>query len=389
MVVLEVKQFDVLLGTDKHGKQTTWDLSVERSELFSEIVIKYGYANLIETRRRINSGKNVGKKNATDHFTQALVEANSKWTKRKDTSIKDVTSVYLPMLAQDFNKQKKKIKYPCLVQNKIDGYRAVYNTTTKQITTRQGKDFLVVKESGELYKELLSLPDGLILDGELYTNKFDFEVLGVLRKTNLLNGEDKEKLAKIEYHIYDIIDLRLTFEERNKVVQDLLKAKYKKLVYVDTYMVNSENEIKEYHTKFLEEGYEGTMIRNKDSLYTVKSRSSDLLKYKDFMDDEFEIVNFSSEKDTSGQDENLIVWIVAVPSKIKETEEENNIMCKVRPKGTKTERQELYKKCLDDFSQFKGHKLWTQFFSYTADGSLRFPTTSRNSYTEYIRDEIL
>ena len=110
------------------------------------------------------------------------------------------------------------------------------------------------------------------------------------------------------------------------------------------------------------------IIRNKHSLYKIKQRSSDLLKYKDFEDAEFEIINYTIEKDTSGYDSNLVVWVVAVPIKIvlddhtselKEDEielkdEKGFIKCKVRPMGTKEERKELYKKCVENFDQFKG-----------------------------------
>jgi hypothetical protein len=75
----------------------------------------------------------------------------------------------------------------------------IYDTTTQSITTRQGKNFEIVKESGLLYQELCSLPSGYILDGELYVHSDDvsFEALGVLRKTKKLSDEDKENLSKI------------------------------------------------------------------------------------------------------------------------------------------------------------------------------------------------
>jgi hypothetical protein len=437
-VPIEIYKFEPLFGKDIKGKIKTWDLKVERYANYSEIVTMYGYKRLIETRRQINSGKNLGKKNQTNHYTQALAEAKSKWTKKRDIEqfytekslqekVEDSLELEtkkelkpsvgggtpLPMLAQDFKKQKKKVIFPCYVQPKLDGFRCIYNTTTGQISTRQGKEYSIVKESGKLYEELQKLPKGLILDGELYTNKLNFEVLGVLRKTKKLTKEELVNLQKIEYHIYDIIDTEKTFEERNKKIQKLglsrpydetTKPLYDKLIYVDTYQVNNEEEIKEYHTKFLEGGFEGTMVRNKNSLYKTKQRSSDLLKYKDFEDAEFEIIDYTIEKDTSGADSNLVVWVVAVPiqivldghtSELKEDEIEmvngrpTFIKVKVRPQGNNEERKELYKKCVQNFEQFKGRKLWVKFFEYTRDGSLRFPSTLRDTYTEYIRDTIM
>lgn len=421
MSVLEEKVFEPLYGKDKNQKVKTWKIKVERYQDFSVIVTSYGYNTLTEARRQINSGKNLNKSNMTTPYTQAISEAQSKWTKKRDIELyttkiicEDVKEKELvenmeninlkecnplPMLAQDYKKQKKRVQFPVMIQCKIDGTRCIYNTTTGQISTRQGKEYNIIKESGELYDELKSLPKGLILDGELYTNKVNFEDLGVLRKTKKLTKEDLTNLQKIEYHIYDIIDTKITFENRNKLIQNLFKEKnYNKLIYVPTYKVNSENEIQEYHIKFLEEKYEGTMIRKIDSLYKIKQRSSDLLKYKDFQDSEFKIVDFTFEKNTGQTDENLVVWVVEVPVKVvldghqgdPDLEIKNNkILCKVRPKGNVDERKELYKMCVANFDQFKGRNLWTTFFEKTRDGNLRFPSTMRTTYTEYIRDEIM
>ena len=422
-VPIEIYKFEPLFGKDIKEKIKTWDLKVERYQNYSEIVTLYGYNRLIETRRQVNSGKNLGKKNQTNHYTQAIAEAISKWTKKKDIeqfytesdkitkSIKhvdlnksDENSNPLPMLAHDYKKQKKKVVFPCYIQVKIDGFRCLYNTTTNLISTRQGKEYNIVKESGKLYEELQKLPKGLILDGELYTNKVKFETLGVLRKTKKLTKEELVNLQKIEYHIYDIINEE-TFEQRNKKIKELFSmSNYEKLKYVDTYQVNDEQEIKDYHIKFLEQGYEGTMIRNKNSLYKTKCRSSDLLKYKDFEDAEFKIIDFTNEKDTSGTDENLVVWVIEIPiciildghtSELKkdeirvENDKSEFIKCKVRPQGSNGERKELYKKCVENFDLFKGRNLWTKYFEKTKNGSLRFPTTKTNSYESYIRDEIL
>lgn len=399
---IEIYNFEPLFGKDIKGKIKTWDLKVERYQNYSVIVILYGYNRLIETRRQINIGKNIGKVNSTTPYTQAISEARSKWIKKRDiekyyTESKTEESKtdepkaqlrenLLPMLAHDFKKHKTKVIYPAMVQCKLDGFRCIYNTTTGQISTRTGKEYNIIKQSGKLYEELQKLPKGLILDGELYTNKLNFEVLGVLRKTKQLTKEELINLQKIEYHIYDIINIEDTFEQRNKKIQELDLSSFEKLIYVDTFLVKNEEEIKEYHTKFLESGFEGLMVRNKHSLYKIKQRSSDLLKYKDFEDAEFEIIDYTFEKNIGQIDENLVVWIIAVPAIENSV---TKIKVKVRPKGSFEERKELYKMCVENFDQFKSRNLWTSFFEYTRDGSLRFPSTLRNTYTEYIRDIIM
>jgi hypothetical protein len=418
--------FPTLYDKDSFGNIKTWDIKAIDFGTYSEIVTLYGRAKKIEKRIRITEGKNIGKSNETTHYTQAIAEAESKYTKKqgqgyfkldekeneeneKDFKVEDFqdpeielsklesrinnklyiiesdkNGIKFPMLAKDYHKEKHKVVFPCKIQPKFDGYRAIYDTTTKNITSRTGKNtFEIIKESPVLYKELSNLEPGLILDGELYIHNAGdggFEALGVLRKKpKKITDQVLLNVSKIEYHIYDIIDTKLTFKERNKILKKLLKSK-KMLKYVDTYSVENEDEIKEYHGKFISENYEGTIVRNSDGLYKTNSRSSDLLKYKDFIDSEFKIVDFSKENNTTGQGGDLIVWVVQV---------KKDVESKVRPKGTVEERQELYKRCVKNFKEFKNRNLWVKYFEKTADGNLRFPTSMRNTYTEYIRDEII
>lgn len=409
--LLETYQFSVLYGKSKDEKTKTWKISVERYENYSEIVILHGYNRKIETRRRINTGKNLNKSNATTHFQQAMLEANSKWTKKKtienysenNPDIETLTTqtnnlcleenenskrIAFPMLAQDYTKHKKKVVFPCFIQPKLDGYRMIYNTTTKTITTRQGKELPIIKQTDKLYQELSSLPGGFILDGELYVHNspnekdvISFETLGVLRKTKNLTQEDKSNLNKIQYHVYDMIDTKLQYNNRKKELSKLITTNLTMIKNVLTLEVDSEDIIKKYHNQFVnDEGYEGTIIRSYMGMYKEKYRSFDLLKFKDFNDAEFEIVDYTFEKDTSGADKNLIVWVIKIT---------DDIVCKVRPQGTKEQRQDLYQECQSNFKKFKGRKLWTKFFEYTTDGNLRFPTTKTNDVSSYIRDEVI
>ena len=392
--ILETKTFEPLHGTSKVGKTKHWKIFVERHQDFSEIVTLHGYENMVESRRRINQGKNLNKTNQTSHFEQAISEAQSKWTKKRDvekylTQESDEpfmkmetqsTITHLPMLAQDYQKHQKKIKFPCYVQPKLDGYRMLFDTTTQTITTRQGKDFPIVKQTPKLWKELVSLPKGIVLDGELYVHGIAFESLGVLRKKKL-SEQDQEQLSQIEFHVYDCVDPKLSFEDRWKTLTTVFsEIVLDKINLVPTFVCSSEKEIKTYHENFTQQEYEGTMVRNRDGVYLEKNRSYDLLKLKDFMDAEFEIVGYTFEKDTSGDDRNAVVWIVKT---------DKGVECHVRPKGNKEQRQELFEICEKNFEKFKGRKLWTKFFDYTSDGSLRFPSTKTSDVKSYIRDEVL
>ena len=75
----------------------------------------------------------------------------------------------------------------------------------------------------------------------------------------------------------------------------------------------------------------------------------------------------------------MVVWIVKIKS---------DLICKVRPKGNKEQRQQIYQECETNFDKYRGRNLWVKFFDYTSDGNLRFPTTKTNDVESYIRDEI-
>lgn len=366
----------ILYSIAKTEKTKIWKIKVETSNDYSTIICAYGYLNgkLTETITHVKEGKNIGKKNETDHYKQALNEAKSKvekklkegYTYEKHTSPlimqNDRLQIFLPMLAQEYKKHASKVVFPCFIQPKLDGYRMIFNPYTNKITSRTGNEFSILYTT-ELYEQLKSLNSKYILDGELYCHQcLKFEDYGVLRKKKF-HKDDLQVLNKIEYHVYDIIDTNLDFYERVNILSKIVVPS--KIKIVITYVCNTQINIDTYHKNIVSEGYEGTIIRNHNGKYKCKFRSNDLLKYKDFDDGEFEIVGYSSEKDTSGNEKDLIVWICKT---------DNDIRFNVQSKGNKQERQDIYK----DANKYIGKKLWVKFFGVTNEGVPRFPKTMRD-----------
>jgi hypothetical protein len=110
-------------------------------------------------------------------------------------------------------------------------------------------------------------------------------------------------------------------------------------------------------------------------VYKCKYRSYDLLKKKDFDDDEFEIVDTTYESDSKTLDR-LIVWVCKTVS---------GEIFNIRPKGNEVERKMLYK---NDPKKYIGSKLWVKYFGLTENGIPRFPSTKTDSYTSYIRNVV-
>ena len=384
------RTFPKLFGSDVKGKQKEWNVVVIDNGDHSVVEIEYGYVSgkMTKSTKKITSGKNIGKRNETTHFEQAILEAQSKWKKKteqefsendvKPTNITsenvlDCENVVFPMLASDFQKFKHKITYPVYIQPKLDGYRMIFNSKNKSCNSRQGKSFDAIKRTS-LYKELISIKEIVILDGELYQHGGIFEHLGMLRKKKL-DESDYEKLEQIEYHVYDYIDETKTYTERLDFLKTFFnKNPFQHIRFVETRTVSTENELKDQHLDFVKDSYEGSIVRTASGKYRCKARSQDLLKFKDFVDSEYKIIGFTREQDTAS-DKDLIVWVCV---------NKNGDKFNVRPKGTREERNELYQRG----NEFIGQQIHVKYFELTDSGIPRFPTTKSESYTSYIRNNI-
>jgi len=258
----------------------------------------------------ISKGKNIGRANETTPEQQAELEAQSKWDKKHNKdyhiSIEDckqkgkIANVggYLPMLAQSHEKYAKKhLKYPCYVQPKLDGLRCIATKDKKgvQLWFRSGKEITTM---GHIVDDLdFIMQEGDIFDGELYAHGKDFNTFtGAIRANKNLNPEVTER---IKYHIYDFpridgLKEENSYEERLTEFKRL-GIKESSIVYVPTIQVLDFNKAMEIYKQFIDDSYEGIMFRNIDMPYEQK-RSYNLLKYKEFIEDEFIITGAEEGK---------------------------------------------------------------------------------------------
>jgi hypothetical protein len=346
------------------------------------IEITHGY---LDGKKQINEkiiaeGKNIGKKNETTPLQQAINEARSAWIKKKESGYSPVgvtdeqsgandgdddasvesggrskgidEDVPSPMLAHDYNKRAKSIKFPCFVQRKYDGTRCV-GMPGKGLFSRNRKSYPHMKH---IVAELNKLPATVVLDGELYSDTLTFqEIVGLVKRETLKKG-DEEKQLQIKFHIYDIIN-GMPYEQRYANLQMLFsKYKFKYLELVKTESCESEEKMKELHAQYVAEGFEGIMLRNKMGAYK-NVRSADLQKYKCFEDSEFEVVDY---KEGDGLEEGCVIWVC-------KTSEGKTFSC--RPRGSREERSEMYK----NGKKYIGNMLTVRFQEMTDDNLPRFP----------------
>ena len=274
----------------------------------------------------------------------------------KKTEQKNIPNkIYYPMLAHQYNQKKKEIKYPCFVQPKLDGVRCV--VVGGELYSRNGLLFPTLEH---IKNELKLNTDNLILDGELYTDDINFEkIVGLVRKSKKTPEEEQNSL-KIYLNVFDYIDINLDYEKRllnlNKFFENNKNLKYIK--QVKTEECKKEEQIMEFLDKYTNEGYEGVIIRNKKGKYAENARSNNLQKLKKFIDEEFEIIDYTTPK--TGKEIGCVVWIC----KTKEGKKFN-----VRPSGNYDERKKQYK----DGKKYIGKMLTVKYQELTNDKVPRFP----------------
>ena len=309
----------------------------------------------------------------------------------------DAAGPFLPMLAQTFNpadavtaatatasKKKKVITFPCFVQPKLDGLRCVsYATRTANdaatavcLQSRTGAFFTGLPHIAAALRPYLSQHPSVVIDGELYTDQMPFEELAGLIKKKKITDSDVARLKKVKYHVYDIYDHArhdMPYSERLAVLASAVRrcgcvandtfsagvaaAASAVIVLVRTEKVAALSDFRRLFAEFVEAGYEGIMLRNAEGVYRANYRSNDLQKYKEFMEEEYRIIDF---KEGEGRDAGAVIWVCETADGKEFT---------ARPRGTMQQRQEWF----NDGAKYIGKNLTVVYQELTEDGKPRFP----------------
>lgn len=205
-----------------------------------------------------------------------------------------------PMLAKTFN--PKKVKYPCAVQPKLNGLRAL--RLSPSLLFSRGRP----KEEGKFWnpgvlphieRELPAIRPTHRLDGELYCHGMSLQQINSRGAVNRIHPHDDH--AKLTYHVFDVVQSK-PFHERMKFLAELedyiTVANLLTIRVVETQIVNNEHELRLAYKLFRLEGYEGLMCRSLDAYYGLlqncgnqENRWDCLMKLKDSLDVECELLS--------------------------------------------------------------------------------------------------
>lgn len=278
------------------GQLAQWSIEFDQNRFRTHEGIVDG--TITTSEWTICLGKNVGRANETSPIVQAEREARAKWKKKtekgyyEDAARVDEEMYFEPMLAHKWEDHKDDVEWPVASQGKLDGTRCVGRESG--LWSRNGKPVVSAPHVLEAILPILTSHPGLVLDGELYADHLahDFDrLMSLARQSKPMEDDLAASRAELEYWVYDCDDgTGKTFEERTAFLQSLKGELPPYVKIVDTDIAHDQAELDAFYEDYLKRGLEGQMVRKLKSAYERK-RSRNLLKRKEFVDEEFILVD--------------------------------------------------------------------------------------------------
>lgn len=245
--------------------------------------------------------KNEGKANATTAEEQARLECGSAYKIKlaqggyhESVDDIDTTKFFKPMLAKAYDERPIKDDEwgEIYSQPKLDGVRCI--ATSEGLFSRQGKPIDSCPHIIEALEDYFHIRPDSILDGELYADHLSDnfnEIISLVRKQKPTADHFAKTAKAIKYHVYDIPSEEFGFRGRymRLIGTEGLWPVDGPVVLVETTGVENSDHLDALNAEYIEDGYEGQMVR-RDGPYK-NGRSFDLLKRKEFLDQEFTVIS--------------------------------------------------------------------------------------------------
>lgn len=306
--------FPTLYKKTSSGSLQQWRIWVELKMSCGLIWTEHGQVGgkLQQGSDAVDEGKNLGKKNETSAYEQACLEAQAKWTKkieregyvddliRAEAGETDVEGGIFPMLAKSLDDvPEKKRCWPYDYQRKFNGIRCLVeiNNGAVKLWSRKHKPILGVPHIQKAYEEVFADVSShhLVLDGEIYRHGWSLQkISGFVRKEKTKPG-----FEQLGHFVYDfpkndlnggIRQWRARKSELGALFSIRIGHEHPNIHMVETISVEHENEARAIEKKWVDDGYEGGILRDIYGEYEPDRRSPGLLKVKSFKDAEYEIV---------------------------------------------------------------------------------------------------
>ncbi len=362
-----IKTYPTLYSRDSIGNIRIWWIEQSGNKYQMNSGIKDG--QIVTSEYTTCEGKNLGKTNETSDIEQATAEILAKYKKQRDTGYFDeITDVdketfFSPQLAHKWEDYKDDVDWTSgvYVSPKMDGMRTVI--TKNGAASRNGKEF---KSFPHILRELKPVFDKfplLRLDGEVYTNKLsnDFnKIISLAKKTKPTSQDLVESEKFLEYWVFDCPSFSGGFNERYTELVKFFDENFKDNKWIKLCkhsLIKNKSDIEFHLNDYINQGFEGLMVNTFNGKYLQK-RSKELLKYKIFQTEEFEVINIT---EGIGNRSGCMGYATVKLN--------NGKTCDSSARGN----FEQYKEILENKDKYIGTMATIRFQGYTPDGILRFP----------------
>jgi len=270
-----------------------------------------------------------------------------------------------------------KLNFPVLVEPKLDGVRSVIAVGGKEsedkILGRSGKS---LSNCDHILDELKTIFCNEAIDGELKSKDFNSTISATSSETKSVGGTCLYAFDIVYYDEFFKEECTETLKARRERLHKAIKSSSCRFVkIVEGVVANNEQELHAAYQRFLDEGYEGAVIKDLNSLYDYsvdergkEKRSNAWLKLKPAYPADLEIIGF---KEGLGKYQGVLGAIL-VRGKVKKNGEDVTVEAYV---GGMTDK--MRKDIWSRRSELLGSIVEVKYGDVTtnADGtySLRFP----------------
>lgn len=330
-------QFPRLYKPTKSRATQICDISVEGAV----VITTFGQLNgKLQTSTDTCSPKNVGKSNETTAEAQALLEAQSKFDKKKKSGYSETISltptVQLPQKVKNYREDKHLVTYPCYILPKFNGVNGTYwllPDGTLKLTSRGGDELPAIPHLEPYIRNKMQQACTTCLNGELYIKDESLQnITSAIKKP-------KELSKQLQFLIFEFPLIATPFSQKISLL-DIPVAK-----------ISTEQGLEELYKYTVSTGLEGIVIYNSNTIYKFNERSSSVLKYKPVLDAEYIIRSYTLDR------RNHPVFTCETPS---------GSTFKVKPKGTDAERKQIVK----DFDTLYKDQFYTIEYEMLSDSDI-------------------
>lgn len=360
----------------------------------------------VSTKGKAKSASTSKKSKEPSSLSKRKPKGKNKPSKSENGTIPGYKADILPMHCQVWSEEAKTLKYfdfdkGVYIQPKLDGVRAlvkiVEHLGTKKVVmlTRTGNQLVWLSH---LRAETLAFLDGhedVILDCEVYAD----HIFGVahydgkrytyspsksvelenLQRFDVISGAARPVRGKphplegeLSLYVFDVADPTGKMDQDARF--DVLKKLFSRngigktsphIKRVETKIITSIIEVKDYHDEVASKGYEGVVLRSRKLRYESHKKSLSMRKYKYFIDEEYPIVGVKCD---DGVEREHFLWMcekVVIGPKGRTT----SVTFPVKPMGTRERKWEWY----DNSDEYVGKLLTVRYQELTNEKVPRFP----------------